>query len=185
MCERASSSLTHSSISDFYLRGTDTPAARGLSARFVHDGEYLYLRLEDPCETAKLFVSPIVNPYDDWEIFMARERAIPYRQVCVGPTALIAALTHGETNWIMNFLWRDHGIKVSSDTSQPDLWTEWLAIPLANLVENGVEPGGKFHMSILRVDSPSLTGQGLEVNCSLSFANVHEPDRLAEFTLAR
>ena len=59
-----------------------------------------------------------------------------------------------------------------------------VAIPLANLVETD-QPGDKFHMSILRVDSPSLTGQGLEVNCSLSFANVHEPDRLAEFTLAR
>jgi hypothetical protein len=141
--------------------------------------------LEDPCDPKKLTVSPGIACYDDWELFMAAQRAIPYRQVLVGPTGMIQGLSDGEVNWRMNCPWNDHGIKVVSDTSRPDRWVLRLAIPLTSLAHaGGVQPGGKFYLGILRVTGPKITGGAFSVDCSLSEANVHEPDRLGEFTLA-
>lgn len=171
-------------LTEFYKYGSDTPASRKLSARMVHDGEYLYLRLEDPCPTDKLNVSPTVACYDDWEIFSAGQRALPYRQLMVGPTGMTAGTSNGEVNWRMYMPWTEHGARVKSDTSAPDLWTEWVAIPLKNLTPEGVKPGATLYLNVVRVTGPRITGGGVGIDCPLTFNMVHEPDRMPEVTLA-
>jgi hypothetical protein len=168
----------------WYERGQDKPAARRLSGRFAHDGKFFYLELTDPCETKKLMTSATVFPCDDWEIFIAGQRALPYRQYAVGPSGMVAALSHGEVNWRMNVKMEDHGIKAASDTSAPDKWVTRLAMPLANVVANGVAPGGKLYMNVIRVTSPELKGSpGFGIDTWVPFCTVHEVDRLAEITL--
>jgi hypothetical protein len=142
------------------------------------------MRLEDPCDTKKLVASPGVACYDDWEIFTSANRAIPYRQIMVGPTGLVSANTNGELNWRMGVPWDDHGAHVAGDTTNPNLWTEWVAIPLANVDQGGAKPGGQFYLSVIRVEGPDTSNNGVVVDCSLTFANVHEPDRASQFTLA-
>ena len=163
---------------------TDKPASRRFSGRIAHDGRFLYLELTDPCDTKKLNASPTVFCYDDWEVFLAKQRAQPYRQYAVGPTALTVALSHGEVNWRMNVPVQGHGLKAVSDTSAPDKWVARLAFPLATVLPGGVKPGGKLYMNVTRVTGPAITGGRLGIDTWVSFCSVHDVDRLAELTLA-
>jgi len=168
----------------WYDRGGATLSARRFTGRIAHDGTYLYLALSDPCETAKLTASAMVFPCDDWEIFAAAQRAMPYRQYAIGPTGLLTALSHGEVNFRTNVPLENHGIKAHSDTSAPDRWTVRMALPLASIVPGGVAPGGKLYLNILRVSSPAISGQGgLGLDTWVSYCTVHEVDRLAEIAL--
>ncbi len=168
----------------WYDRGQDVPAARKLSGRIAHDGKFLYLELTDCCDPGKLITSATVFPCDDWEVFIAKQRALPYRQYAVGPTGIVAALSHGEVNWRMNVRMEDHGIKTVSDTSSPDRWVTRMAVPLGSVVAGGVLPGEKLYLNVIRVSSPSLKGGSpLGIDTWVSFCTVHEVDRLAEITL--
>jgi hypothetical protein len=170
----------------WYDRGQDKPAARRLSGRVAHDGEFLYLELTDPCDPKKLATSAMVFPYDDWEIFIAGQRGTPYRQYAVGPTGSMAALSHGEVNFQRNVPLEGHGIKAASDVSAADKWVTRLAMPLASVVPGGVAPGGKLYMNIIRVSCPQLAGGGrLGIDTWVSFCTVHEVDRLAEIVLEK
>jgi len=169
----------------WYERGGDRPSARTLGGRLVHDGSYLYVELADTCDTAKLQASPMVFPADDWELFVAGQRAAPYRQYAVGPTGLIAALSHGEVNFRPNVPLEDHGVTAQSDVSAPDRWVTRVALPLESVIPGGVAPGGKLYLNILRVASPGVSGQGaLGLDTWVAHCTVHEVDRLAELTLA-
>ena len=169
---------------DWYDRGGDQPSTRKLSGRLAHDGRFLYLELTDPCETAKLAASAMVFPYDDWELFVAAQRAMPCRQYAVGPTGLVTALSHGEVNFRTNVPLEGHEVFASSDTTAPDRWVVRLSLPLASIVPGGVSPGGKLYLNILRVSSPAVSGQyPLGLDTWVSHCTVHEVDRLAEVTL--
>ncbi len=172
--------------SEWFDRGGDKPSARKLSGRIAHDGQFLYLELTDPCPTARLSASAMVFPYDDWEVFLAAQRATPYRQYAVGPTGLLTALSHGEVNFRPNVPLDNPGVKAQSDTSAPDRWVVRLALPLATAVAQGVPPGGSLYMNILRVSSPAVSGQyPLGLDTWISYCTVHEVDRLAELKLAK
>lgn len=169
----------------WYERGSAEPAPRALSGRICHDGTYLYLELVDPCDTSKLGASSTVFPCDDWEIFAAAQRDLPYRQFAVGPTGLAVALSHGEVNWRMNVPIEPPPIRVVSDTSAPDRWVCRLSIPLAEIVAGGTAPGGRFYMNIIRVASGAISGTGgFGISALVPYTTVHEVDRLAEITLA-
>ena len=59
-----------------------------------------------------------------------------------------------------------------------------LALPLGAIVPQGVSPGGRLYMNILRVSSPAVSGQyPLGLDTWVSHSTVHEVDRLAEVTL--
>lgn len=168
----------------WFDRGQDKPAARKLSGRVAHDGKYLYLELTDPCDTKKLVTASMVFPCDDWEIFIAGQRGLPYRQYAVGPSGHMVALSHGEVNWRMNVEMTDHGIIAEPDVSASDRWVTRLVIPLSNLVKDGVTPGGKFYMNVVRVSSPGIGNTpGLGIDTWVSFCTVHDVDRLGEITL--
>ena len=171
----------------WYNRGGDNPSARKFSGRIAHDGKYLYLELTDPCATARLYVSGMVFCYDDWEIFFARQRGLPYRQYALGPTGLTVALSHGEVNWRMNVPVDDKGgMQVVSDTRAPDKWVSCAMFPLDKIVPEGLKPGEKIYMNIVRVSSPAISGKSpYGADTWVSFSTVHEMDRLAEITLSK
>ena len=108
---------------------------------------------------SKLNVASGVAPYDDWEIFLAAERALPYRQLMVGPTAMMVGLSHGEVNYRMCYPWPEHGAVAVSDTkTAADKWVLSCSIPLKNVTPAGVKPGGKLYVNIVRVTGPAITG---------------------------
>ena len=170
----------------WFQRGADQPAPRRLSGRIAHDATHLYVELVDPCQTKKLVVSSGVAAYDDWELFLAGQRGLPYRQFLVGPTGMVVALLDGEVNWRMNVPYLEHGVRVASDTAAPDRWVTRLAIPLREAVPGGAKPGGKIYLNVVRVASPAVSGQpNLEIATWVSHTTVHEVDRLAEITLEK
>lgn len=166
-------------------RGQPTPSARKFSGRIAHDSKFLYLELVDPCETRKLNASPMVFCYDDWEVFVARQRKVPYRQYAVGPTGLTVALSHGEVDGKVNVPIEDYEIKVQNDTTAPDKWVARIALPLAGILPDGIAPGDKFYMNIIRVSGPAITGTGLGIDTWVPYCSVHDLDRLAEVTLEK
>jgi hypothetical protein len=168
----------------FHVRGGDTPSPRKLEGRIAHDSRYLYLELTDACDTSKLVVSPGVYPFDTWEIFVAAQRAKPYRQFAAGPSGSVAATTNGEGDGGSNVPLADHGIHAVSDTSAAGRWVTRLAIPLATLSPAGVVPGGKVYLNVVRVSSPGVNGTGrLDIDSWVSYTTVHTVDRLAEVTM--
>jgi hypothetical protein len=168
----------------WFDRGTDKPSARKFAGRVAHDGRHLYLELTDFCDPKKLATAAKVFPCDDWEIFVAAQRAVPYRQYAVGPSGQVVALAHGEVNWRMNVDIADPGVRVASDTKAADRWTVRLAIPLKTAIPGGVAPGGKVYLNVVRVSSGAVWGgDGLGLDTLVSFCSVHDVDRLAEITL--
>jgi len=171
----------------WYDRGGDQPSPHGrkLAGRIAHDGRFVYLELTDPCDTKKLVTSAQVFPFDDWEVFIAAQRAVPYRQYAVSPSAQVVALSHGEINFRMNVPITDHGVRATSNVGAADRWVARMAIPMSGAIPGGVQPGGKLYLNVIRVTSPALSGAGrLSIDTWVSFCTVHEVDRLAEIDLA-
>jgi len=168
----------------WFQRGANQPASRKLSGRIAHDATHLYLELVDPCQTKKLVVSSGVSAYDDWELFLANQRGLPYRHFLAGPTGMVVAFLDGEVNWRMNVPHLEHGVRVASDTAAPDRWVARVAIPLREAVPGGAKPGSKIYLNAVRVASPAVSGQNpFEIATWVSNTTVHEVDRLAEITL--
>ncbi len=110
----------------YTLGGLDTE--RQVTARALHDGEYLYLQLEEAVELARLKEGPRVWDGDDFEIFLATEKTGPVLQVIVGPTgALTAALNNP------NPLGAKTATRASLAASDAANWRVRLAIPLAEV----------------------------------------------------
>jgi hypothetical protein len=172
--------------SKWYQRGGDQPSAREFGGRVAHDGEYLYLELTDVCDTSKLEAAATVFPFDDWELFLAKQRDIPYRQYAWGPTGLFTALSHGEVNFRRNLPLENPGVRVISDTSAAGKWVSRVAIPLGKGLPGGVKPGDTLYLNLLRVTSPAIArnGERLGLDTWVSFCTVHEVDRLGAVALA-
>ena len=173
-------------LSDWYTRGSNTRTKRKYTARIVHDGEYLYIELLDFCPTKKLVASPTVFPYDDWEIFVSRHRAAPYRQYAFGPTGLFVSLSHGELNQANNVGIEVKGVKIYSTTQNPEKWIARLAFPLKEILKDGIKAGDKFYFNIIRVLSPESSGSyPYEIDCFVPYSTVHQVNRLAEIELEK
>lgn len=172
--------------STWYDRGGKTASSRKFAGRVAHDGEYLYIELTDFCDTAKLQASAMVFPFDDWEIFIAMQRDIPFRQYAWGPTGLVKALSHGEVNFRRNLPLENPGVRVRSDTSSADRWVSRVAIPLEKGLPGGAKPGQTVYLNILRVSSPGIArnGERLGLDTWVSYCTVHEVDRLGAIKLA-
>jgi len=162
------------------------PTDRQLSGRIGHDGEYLYLEVVDACETATLQNSAMVFPFDDWEVFVAAQRGLPYRQYAVSSAGVTTALSHGEVNFRRNVVMDQHSMRVASDATAPDRWVTRLSWKLGDLIAGGVTPGGKVYLNVIRVTSPGLRGKADTTGIAawVPFTRVHEVTRLAELTLA-
>ncbi len=150
------------------------PAECDLDARVAHDGEYLYVRLSEVVETARLVSAPGIWSGDDWELFFADRRAEPYCQVGINPAGHSLCLPHGPMGgWSPD-------IRVISDTTAADRWTVQVAIPLAQMTPSGVAAGASFYANFFRAHAGQSSLLAWSPNFSAGF---HEPSRLGRLTL--
>ena len=171
----------------FYDRGSSTPISFKMEGKLCHDGEYLYLELTDHVDPKKLNVSPHIACYDDWEVMLARQRAQPFRQYLIGPTAMVKGISYGEVNWRQGVLAEEYaepafGLKAASDTSG-DAWVLRLAFPLDRMMDKPAKPGDTFYANLIRVRGPALTGSRFAIETWVSYMTVKEVDRAGSITL--
>jgi len=156
------------------------PAEKKLEARLAHDGAWLYMQLVEWVDPKTLTINTAcLWNGDDWEIFFAKQRAKPYRQLGLGPGGAAEGLAHGETAGKRMTEW-DSGAVVRSDISAPDRWTTRVALPLAKLAPDGLAAGDRLYMNIIRIWW--VHNRGRQVVWS-PLSGVHQPDRFAEVTL--
>lgn len=162
---------------------TGEPPARQLAGWMAHDGQYLYLRLQEKIAPQELQLTANAFGGDCWEIFTGRRPDRPYRQLGVNSSGNHSDNAWGEsgqagedrTDW-------DSGVKIVPDVSHPDRWDTFLVFPLDKLVMGGPLKGGDvFFMNFVRT---SRTG-GLNLHgWSPTFGGPSEPSRMGEVTLA-
>jgi len=153
------------------------PADKKLEVRLAHDGTFFYWQLTEWVDPKSLKAAGNIWSGDDWEIFLAKQRARPYRQLGLNPTGMWQGLAHGEADgkW-------DSGIAVVSDTSAPDRWTARVALPLEKLLPGGVEPSEKFYANFVRL---WREGRLVRQVTWSPRCGVHEVDRLGEIVLEK
>lgn len=172
----------------WYKRGGKQPATFAMSARICHDDSYLYLELVDPVDPKQLVVSPQIACYDDWEIFVAGQRAQPFRQYMIGPTALTCGLSYGEVNWrqgvkATEYTQEAFGMKADSNT-RGNRWILRLCFPLNTLLEKPVQSGDDIYINIVRVRNPQLAGEPrYGIDTWVAYTTVKDVDRLAKIHL--
>ena len=174
-----------------YNAGSENPSQFAGEARLAHDGDWFYLELSQFVDTSKLHSSPGIFSHDTWELFVARQEAIPYRHYASSPDGRMVAASNGEVNWRRNVPASEsgdptYGAKVASDTSAPDVWRQRFAFPLKGFLDGPVAPGGSFYMNCVRVTGDNLT----EKKCTnilgvTPCTTVHITDRMGKVTLAK
>ena len=176
-------------IDTWYLINSGKPALRKHTARFMHDGTFLYGELTDCCDTGKLEVSAGVFPCDCWEVFVSSIRGGNYRQYAMGPTGLMILMAHGEVNFRKNVkLDLPDGAVSRRIKSAGNIWIQRFAIPLKKMLPNPCGPGSTFYMNILRSAGENITGQKYwtqYISSMISYTILHDPYRLAEVTLEK
>jgi len=124
------------------------PTSRRLEGRLLHDGQFLYVQLQEMLDTAKLVYRDDADIWneDDWELFVARERGKEAcRQMGVNAKGAHKELAYGEEQSAWN-----SDAKVVSDTSAPDRWVVRIAFPLKTLLPRGVQPGQTIYLNVFR-----------------------------------
>ncbi len=176
----------------WYRNGGNIPAISKLSGRICHDGKYLYLELIDQVDPKKLHVSPMICCYDDWEIFIATQRAQPYRQFLAGPTGMVDGYSYGEVNWRQTvpsseYTKKGFGMTAVSDTKSGK-WVTRLAFPLNKMLIKPVKPGDDIYMNIMRVKNPKLCADpaaSFGIDTWVPYTTVFEVDRLGKVHLEK
>ena len=160
--------------------------------RLIHDAKYLYIQLEEHCDTAKLTVGSSVWNGDDWEIFLSAQRdQLPYRQIAVGPDGtkimyIWREVAKGESTW------KDE-VKVISDKAN-GRWTVSLAVPLDKVLSGNLKSETKLFANFYRGTPGPAERDSLEnlaffdSNDYLAWSptfedNFHVPARFGELTL--
>jgi hypothetical protein len=155
------------------LQGAETQ--RSLVGRLAHDGQFLYLLLEEKLDTAKLcYQGDHIWNEDDWEVFLGDSRSRPYHQMGVNARGVHADLVHepgGMTDW-------KSGARVSANTSGGDRWTTCIALPLGKATPKGLQPGATIYLNILRA-----TNMENALAWIPTFGGFHAPERFGEVRL--
>ena len=175
------------SLTDFYIKGSNENSKRKYNVRMCHDGEFLYIELIDFCNVKDLYVSPTVFCYDDWEIFLTKEKGGSiYRQYSFGPTGLSVFLANGEINFANNVHIEIKNAKVVSDTKSSDKWITKLSLPFSEMLPGGIKEGDKFYLNIIRVISPELSKKyPFEIETLVPYTTVHQTNRMAEIIMEK
>jgi hypothetical protein len=168
----------------FDAKATD----RRLEGRIAHDGERLYLRLQEHTNTANLVRDPTlpVCGGDDWEVFLEARRTAygaAYRQMAIDVPGRAGFWSHVPTppsprGWVS-------GATVHSDSSAPDCWSVYLALPLAGLLEGveRVKEGDAIYLNVIRATGGNVEGAGMWIpTLARSF---HAPDRMGAVVLEK
>ena len=174
-----------------YMSGSAEPSPSVNTVRMAHDGQWLYVELEEQTDAKKLVIRPLINPYDTWEMLLARQCAKPYRYYIAGPDGRGVAYCYGEVNMRQDVRATEigpalFGGRCTADRSKGDRWTVRWALPLAKMLDQPVQPGDKIYMNAVRVVNPSLAKMAsYGIYSIVSHSNVHAPDRLGEITLEK
>jgi hypothetical protein len=156
------------------LQGGET--TREVLGRLAHDGQFLYLMLEEKLDTKKLvFHEDHVWDEDEWEIFLGDGRAQPYHQMGINARGVHADLIHqpgGMEDWTS-------GARIVADISAPDRWVTYVALPLKTATPKGLEPGRTLYLNIVR--STDMTNALAWIP---TFGGFHAADRFGEVRLA-
>ena len=166
---------THAAVLQDWRQVDGAPTKHVIDAHIAHDGSYLYLKLSEPVQSADLHGEDDVWSGDDWELFFARERKKPYRQLGVNPKGALLDLP-------TDAALAQCGARAQSNVT-PDHWTILLALPLATLVPGGLKSGSVFYGNIYRQAGGGDLYRELlawSPNYSGSF---HQVDRFAKLTL--
>ena len=151
---------------------TAPPAGHQVTGCLVHDGTYLYVKLEEKRQPPKKPVrGKDIFAGDTWEMFFAAHAHRPYRQAAVAPDGRMKTLAwcEGDGRW-------DSGAKLVSDAGTPGRWIVRLAFPLDRLLPRGATPGMAFRANFFRNSnrlcwSPTLAD------------TFHKPARMGEIVL--
>ena len=170
---------------------TDETKIEG-SSRIVHDGRWLYLELDLAIDVTNNVISPGIFVWDTWELFFARQEALPYRHYASSPDGRMTAASNGEVNWRMNVPATEsgpecYGAKVVSDRTNPQLWRQFFAFPLDTMLDKPVAPGDTIYLNCVSALNPKLT-KGKSANFILTVTpatTVHITDRMGKVTLEK
>lgn len=174
-----------------FVRGSDIPSKVKASMKMAHDGSYFYLELVEFANPEKLVVSPLIAPYDTWELTMTAQEAQPYRYYMSSPDGRMIALSYGEVNWRQGVSAAESGhpsfgAVCRTNLRKKDRWITRYAFPLSNMLNVPLAPGGCFFMNIVRVTNPALYGHGrLGIYTMTSYTTVHTVDRAGKVTLGK
>jgi len=151
-------------------------AVRDLDFRICHDGKYLYLLYEENnIDPEKLYIDGILWKSDEWESFFAKQRGEPYRQLGVDATGKYVSLNLSGT---VRDGWDLKGEIVSKKEGKA--WKTYIAIPLDDLVEGGINPGETLYYNLIR------SGQEGCLGCWVpTFSGYHAPGRFGEIYLEK
>ena len=143
----------------------------------AHDGEYLYLELEEAgIDPSQLVLGDAVTVWneDEWEIFFGRERGPGYRQMGLNAAGVHYDLAYNEKSrdW-------DSGVILHSDVTAPDRWTVRMALPLRQLVPEGARPGETLYFNAIRATRTTRA-----LGWSPTYGAFREPTRMGEIRLA-
>jgi hypothetical protein len=160
------------------------PTRRTLMARLCHDGENLYLRLEESRLAVPLEFRRDPRNGDHWQVLFAVRPAGPVHDLRVNGSDLLlldrntlkakTSTTGPATIGVSSNLWQQDG-KVLTPTT-PISATIVVAIPLERI---SVAPGGRFYLNVVR-RSPSSADEPM---WSPSFGAFEVPAALRELTL--
>jgi hypothetical protein len=173
---------SRAAVADQWREVTGCGSDRNPVASLAHDGKYLYIRLEEPCDILKLVrTGPIYNG-DDWEIFLSGEPSRqPYYHIAAGPGGekrlyVWPEVKKQETKW-------DANVRVISDKTNAR-WTVSLSVPLNKILPGDVKPGSKLFANFFR-GNPALDWRDIETlenlvraesNGSLAWSPTFEKD---------
>lgn len=153
------------------------PADRVVTGLVAHDDKYLYLKLEEKLNGAKLTSKP--HKDNGWEVFIAPQRAKPYQQIQCFPDGKNIFYRH-----VANFddiPWIKHGITIDSRMKN-DAWRLTVAIPLKSVTQSGNWQGKAFYANIYRGRSGREFIRSLCLSPTFSTSYL-EPGSFAEMRL--
>lgn len=157
------------------------PTERKLEGRLAHDGEYLYLRLEELLPRERLVNKDDIWSGDDWEVFLAGQRDAPYYQIGIAPDGKVKSYFYEEVRGGMKE-W-ESGVKAISRVL-PDRWIVFLSLPLKSL-EESIGRTNRIYINFYRASfSLDEKRQRELLAWSPNFvSNFHELTRLGELYL--
>lgn len=162
-------------VLDGWRKMSGDETTRRAKAWIAHDGQWLYVRLEEQLDTSRLISTDNIWNGDDWEMRFARQRSEPSRQMSINPDGKHQETAYGEDSP----LW-DANPTVVSDKSSPDKWVVTVALRLDELLPEGIKPGDTIYANFYRGVAWQSELLGWSPNFKGSF---HEMSRLGELVL--
>ncbi len=166
---------------------TGFPSSRPLTARLAHDGEFLYIRLEErEADPAKLVDGKEIYDGDDWEVMLGEQAAKPYCHALIGPTGRkggFRVLPPDAGRW--GDPWNDgwtatSAMETGGGLPPVSVWVATFALPLKTLAPSGVRPGLTLYGNFFR----HVSGAGESLAWSANFTPAfHVPERFGKLIL--